>query len=260
MGFYSENFELNFKVLTRIGLWDFRTRNLTKRQFYLFYQSFMLLFIALFNILEYIDLYVVKGDLEKFNYNLCSSVTTTVSFIRTLRNLYILPEINKLRKDLYKDAENETDQECRAILLKAAREIKFLNRLFYGMAYSLISCWLSAPLLDYRSGARKLPFRQWFPFDIQSTPNYEFAYIYQVLSCFLMTSNIVATDLSTFGYLIQISAEYNVLEKILRKLNAVYEKEYEIDKEKLEMKKLSNDEETSKIIRNAVYHHQQIIS
>lgn len=253
-----DSYELNFKILTRIGLWHTRSRNLVKRQLYFFYQSSIIFCVGLFNVLEYADLYVIRDDLGKFNYNLCSTVTTTINLIKTIRNLRVLPEINKLREDLYRDAEKETDEECKTIILKAAKEMRFLNRLFYGMTFSLISCWLSAPLLDYRSGARKLPFRQWFPFDIQSAYNYETAYIYQVVSCFYLASNIIAMDLAAFGFLIQISAEYEILQNIVKKINGIYKEEYGwMDEEKSGMKIASK---TNKMIRSAVHHHQQIIT
>lgn len=252
-----QHFDFNFNLLTRLGFWNIQTRSSAKRRFYCFFQSFMIVFFSSFLILQYIDLYVSRNDLEKFNFNLCSTVTLTVTLIKNLRSMYKLGDINKLRKDLYRDADNETDQECKAILVKASLEMRFINRLFYGMCYLLIAGWLSTPLIDYKSGARKLPIRQWFPFDIQPTPNYELAYTYQVLSCIFFVSTIVASDLSTFGLLIQISTEYDILNSILRKLNTVYEN---IDKEERGIKfKYSSHRDTAEIIRDVVRHHQQII-
>lgn len=256
MASYSETFNTNFKILKLIGLWNVKTNSVTKNQIYFFYQIFMLLFIALFIILELFDLYFNRHDFEKFNFNLCSTITTTITLLKTLRGLQRLPEINHLRKNLNKYAEEETDDECKKIVGKAAGEMKFLNKLFYGMTGCLITVWLLTPLLDYKKGARKLPFRQYFPFELQTSPNYELAYLYQVFSCFILTSNIVSGDLAIFGFLISISYEYEILKKKLQKLNELYEKHE--NKEVVE-KGMNIEEKTLRIIKDVIGKHQQII-
>lgn len=253
MASYREIFDFNFKILRYIGLWNIETKSALKSNLYFIYQCFSLLLMTLYNILAIIDLYIIRHDIEKFNYNLCAILPTIMALMKTLRALQKLPDLNRLNDALKRDPELEENENCKKSLLKAAREMDFINKFYYIFDYIFISIWLLTPLLDEESGERKLPFRQWFPYNIQISPNYELTYIYQVISCFMTASNVVSSDLATYGFMIRISAEYDVLKYNLEKLNEVYEiEEFDVD----EIKK---DRETLRIIKSCVKHHQEII-
>lgn len=248
MASYSENFDKNFKILTILGLWDLRIHNTFKNWFYYCYQIFSLLFLILFIILEYIDLYFVRHDLEKFNFNLCATVTTTATIMKTMRALQKFPDINGFRQDFNRDSEK--DKDYKKIILKASLEMKYLINFFYSLTFILIVIWSLTPLLDYKSGDWKLMYRQWYPFDVQQFLNYVIAYVYQVISLIIIASNVVASDLVVWCFMISMIAEYEILETDIRKINEVYEKHVET---------CVKDEMVLRIIKDVVAHHQRII-
>lgn len=180
------------------------------------------------------------------------TISASLHFFKFTTSLRNFPKIHQLNKDLVKSGEVETDEECQKIIANTLKELKMLSRAAYTMTYCLNSFWCLVPLMDYQRGIRKLPFRQWFPFDTQVSPNYEFAYFYQTLSGYLVVSEFVGTDLINLFFLIILSAKYEILQRKIEKLNEVYGDEVEDDKMKIK--------ETQEMIRCAVVYHQQIIS
>lgn len=255
MGSYGEIFNINFKVLQLFGLWTIETDSLLKKKLYYLYQRFSLLMIMLFCIQAYIDLYFVRHEIEKFTFNFCFAVVGGLIYFKSLNLTQILPGASGLRENLNRNAEEENDEECKKILSKASYEIKILNVLVHSMGVMVMLMLYIAPLF-HRSGIRNLPIRQWFPFDIQISPNYELAFLYQILFSFPIAMIELEIDLSLIGLTISLSAEYDILKKNVEKNFS------EIYKEKAKgVKNLDQstaDAKTLEIIRNSVVRHQEI--
>lgn len=253
MALYSETFNFNFKVLRYIGLWTLKTNNNLAKQCYFLYQTFSLFIITSFVVLQYIDLYSIRNDIREFNFNLCATASATIYLFKTFRILKKLPLITRLREDLNCDAENETDENCKKVFNKAASEMNSLNKLFYIMLYTLFFSWAFGPLVDFKSSEKKLPIRQWFPFDVKISPYYEYAHFYQITSGFFVITKIVTIDLVTFGFMMSLSAEYDVLNEKIKNFILFYGNS-ERDHASFQ------DKNGTALIKNFIDNHQKIIS
>lgn len=249
---YSENFTANFKILKFFGLWTLETDSLLKKRLYSLYQRFLPSLIMLFAIQQYIDLYIVRHEFEKFNINFCLTAEVTLVFFKILRFTQIIPGVRALREKLNKNAKEEYDVEFKKILSIASSEIKILNLLLHatGCIFSVM-LWMVPLFLFHQSGIKNLPARQWFPFDIQVSPNYESAFLYQVLFTFPVTMIPTDVDLSVIGFMISLSAEYEILKRnVERKFNEIY-KDENVDPSVADAK-------TLEVIRDLAVRHQEI--
>lgn len=254
MASYSEIFNLNFKILYFLGLWTLETDNFLKKKLYYLYQQTSLFIIMVFGVQQYIDLYIFRHDMEKFTFNFCLVTLVTLIFFKSLRLTQFISGVSALREKLNENAEEENDDECKKILSKAAFEIKILNILVHSSGCFICGLICVSPLLD-KSGTRNLAIRQWFPFDIQVSPNYEFASLYQVLLIFPIAIIELEIDLSVFGFIISLSAEYEILKRRLEEFTEIYKETEDGD---YKMNQNVQDAKTFEIFRDAVIQHQQI--
>lgn len=254
MASYSEIFNTNFKILRFLGFSTLKTNSLLKKKLYSLYQRSLLFIMMIFNTQQYIGLYIVRHEIEKFSYNFCVATVVTLIFFKALKFARIVPSVNALREKLNRNTEEENDNECEKILAKAAYEMKILNRLFHPNGFILILIMAAAAILD-KSSSRNLPVWQWFPFDIQGSPNYELAFLYQELMCFLMANIELENNLSLFGFIISMSAEYEILEINLKKFNEIY-KENMNNVENVDQ--IAKNAKVLEIIKNVAVRHQQI--
>ena len=166
-----------------------------------------------------------------------------MGILKLLRNLQKLFELKNLRKDLIR---MEAYDDYKEIFLKSAKEMKLINELIYSVGYSTVLFYLSTPLLDNKFGTKNLPLRQWFPFDVKVTPNYELAYFYQTFyGFFICLATCMSCELCFFSYMIKISAEYDILEKNIQDINQIFFS--------------GNDSKVLEMLKKAADHHQRII-
>ena len=215
----NSTFDINFTVLKLFGFWALDNEgNKLKNRIYVIYRWFGVAGYALCLSLQLIDLYFVMDDNEKMITNLCLTISVANGFSKLLRNLQKLSELKNLRQEL---TRMEGYDDYKEIFSKATKEMKFMNGACYAAMYSLLFFYILTPLLDDETKSKNLPFRQWFPFDVKVTPNYELAYFYQVFYIFFTGSHFLFWELCFYAYIIKISAEYDILEKNIQDINQI---------------------------------------
>lgn len=251
MASYSKTFNISFKILKFIGLWALETDNSLKKNLHYFYRCFSLLIVTLTIFSQFVDLYTVRHDRKKICLNLIISSQMAVGVLMNLMARKRISENNALREDLNRNAEEENDERCKNILSKSAVEMKYLIRIYIWPSYLAFAVLCLFPLFGFESGIGGLIFRQWLPFDVKVSPNYELLYLYQIYVIFVMGSHACSLNLALLGFKISLSAEYDVLQRYLEKINEMYNEE----KDNNELDENMKEE----IIKNIVIRHQQIL-
>lgn len=254
MASYNEIFQTNFKILKVFGLWTLETDGLLKKKLYNWYRRCLVFIIMIFVIQQYTDLYIIRHDVEKITFNICMNAGTTIAFFKIVRFNRILPGVASLRGKLNRNADEKNDEECKNILSRAAYEMKSLNILVHSTG-----CIFAVTMYIFsffnQSGTRSLPLRQWYPFDIKISPNYELVFLYQVLITFSMATIAIDIDLSALGIMISMAAEYEILK---RKIEKSFSEMYKQDVKGVQYVDQSLDEESVGIIKDLAVRHQEI--
>lgn len=246
-------FNFGINILIIFGLWKLNTNNAVKVRVYSSYQKFMwIVFMALFNISQLADFYMVMFDLEKISINCRGTLITSMSLFASLDMISHFRHISDLKRAFDEDDENNKDVE--EIYSRARREMKTVNRFFSFSIYFSLTWWLLAPLLDKNPEGRKLPFRQWIPFDLKALSNYYVVYVIQVVSSYYVRSFVLGSGSLALGFFIRITAKYEILERKIKIINQIC-----CFKSNGLIWKYVKERRMSKLIKEIVADHQEIL-
>ncbi|KAJ3663412.1 hypothetical protein Zmor_007678 [Zophobas morio] len=76
---------------------------------------------------------------------------------------------------------------------------------------TMVIFWLCRPFLDNSYKNYELPIFSWYPFDVKSTPWYQFAYIYQIISIIFMAIANLNLDSLSLSLMVYIGTQCDIL-------------------------------------------------
>lgn len=251
-------FSINFNRHKYFGFWKIETKSVVKRFCYSIYRFLAMTWITFFTILQLLDLYDASQNLHDFSTNLCGTSTSVFTVTKSYIMLFNVKRIELIRETFRNDLnipKEEFDDEDKKILRKSATGILQVTKAFFGLVVPTILCWILIPLID-KSGERKLPLRFWFPIDMTMSPNYEFIYIYQAAGLWIFAVNVLTIDLITFGLIVQVCAQFEILEKRIRSIDRLY---CSTSRSNFIGGPVSREKRAMNLLKKSVVHHQKIL-
>ena len=140
---YIKNFDLNYKILTILGLWSLNTKNPIKKFLYFFYRLISFTFFSIILILFLLNLFINEID-EKIIFNILMTSVTITCFLKSLRGLQKYEKIQNLRKDLNDCVKYETDEDFKKILKKSLGGNEIFFTFYFTVWFGVIlscCCW-----------------------------------------------------------------------------------------------------------------------
>ncbi|XP_015181226.1 PREDICTED: odorant receptor 13a-like [Polistes dominula] len=200
-----------------LGIWpNERKINETSSYLVLLPLSMMLLFI---NIPQTINLYFIWGDIDLIIENLSiGNMTVFIAILKTIIFWFSGGSIRILLTNMEKDRkETNAKNEVRRMMKIAniCRRISIVCTLTY---YMVIILFIILHLLLIRYIGRILIIRSYFPYNIQSTPNYELTIFAQILAACCTGGVYTSVDTFVATLVFHLCGQLNNLKHSLRDL------------------------------------------
>ncbi|KAL2739229.1 odorant receptor 13a-like [Vespula maculifrons] len=200
-----------------LGIWPKERKiNETSSYLVLLPLSVMLLII---NIPQTIDLYNVWGDIDLIVENLSlGNVTVLIAVLKTAIFWFSGESISVLLSDMEVDRqETNTEEEARRMMriAKICRRISIGCTLTY---YVIIILFVILHLLLIRYIGRILIIRSYFPYNVQSAPNYELTIFAQTLAAWCVGGVYTSVDTFVATLVFHVCGQLKNLKQRLRDL------------------------------------------
>lgn len=175
-------------------------------------------------VLGFIDLYFSWDDFEKISFNLCTTFLVTGTLAKNFLLSLNISEINELRRNLFLDSLELSDEKEIEITSKFKKMYLTLGRFLYFCVILLLGAWLISSICSLKWGPRELPFPLWLPLDLNNDSHFAFGFIFHAVSCIYVGAETISADLCIFSLIFQITAQFRILEKNIAKINEFYDK------------------------------------
>lgn len=216
-------FSKNFDRLKYVGGWRIESQNSIKAKLYKIFQISSIIFLLVAITLQLIDFWLVFGDLEKMVYNFSALVLVTMATIKIFLSIFQSDVLNEFRLNLWRDYNKFNDYNDKLIKKDAVKQFKLLLIIFYGEGIGCFTFILTFAYFSYKWGPRELPFPAFVPFSKNDTLLYNIAFTAQALLACIILLGVVETDMILVGFLIQIIAQYKILNQKVLKINEIYD-------------------------------------
>ena len=238
-------YEFPFNLLKIIGIWKLDTKIRWKIQIYrVYYISVWVGFLTMYSVTQFIDLYLVRNDLQKISFNCCGSMITVMGVINGFvfkRKLRVIQDLRRKFEESEKSSVEEYSQ--------ALSEMIFMNKFYTVSVFFISTCWPLVPLLDPEK--RKLPYPQRLPVNLRPLSTYITICVAQFLIGYYVTAYILGSGLIAFGFMIRIIAEYKILKKDLRYIKSGCSEGCK--------RNLMDEDEIVKLVKKIIAKHQDIL-
>ncbi|XP_046815752.1 uncharacterized protein LOC124422862 [Vespa crabro] len=210
-----------------LGIWpEERKYNQASSYLILLPLSMMLLFIG---IPQTIDLYFIWGDIDLTTENLSvGNMTVLLAIIKATIFWFSGESISVLLSNMEEDRkEANTEEETRRMMsiAKISRKISIACTLTYDV---LVILFVILHFLLVHYIGRILIMRSYFPYNIQSTPNYELTVFAQTLAACCMGNAYTSVDTFLAMLVLHVCGQFENLGNQLRDLRRGNDNEFYI--------------------------------
>ena len=210
---------LSTKILEVGGLWyTGKTENIS----YDLYQKFVLVYINLWILCNYTQLYHSRNNFQELLEMMCITISYSLFLLRIYVYIFKKEQVGYVVKKISQNFiihENKLTLENLNIIrntLQQARKLIFMYAIFFligNMIYTVLTPMiLSATAMNNSTEtSRVLPAKLWLPIDQQVSPNYEILYgVFTVTSLFVGWL-FFSIDILFFVVMIYITGQFTLL-------------------------------------------------
>ena len=215
-------FSKYFDYLTYVGAWEYKTKVRWIEIAFYTYRVFCFFVFAVAILFQLLDLWIAIGSLEKMTYNMSTSVIVLYTILRLIALLKKKKTVDKLRINLWNDFNKSDDETDETIKKMAVKRMDFAAKMFHIAAIIFYPVWIGFAYFSYLWGPRELPFPIYYPADYDDPVAYDVVFILEIISGAIILCVSIEINLLVFGILLQISAQYKILQKNIIKLGENY--------------------------------------
>lgn len=167
-----------------------------------------------------VESYLTRDNLEEFAESFTLFITQTKNSVKII-SLFV--HRNRVLKIIKYAGENFFIHDK---ILSAEERFLISGYLRSAKRYAFIFLALWALCLTFESGSKRtednvgrvMPIKIWVPFDTKQSPYYELGYVYNTLSCIVISWNVALTDALFFSIIVNMTAQFELLGNSLRTL------------------------------------------
>ncbi|KAJ8979189.1 hypothetical protein NQ317_016823 [Molorchus minor] len=229
-----EYFKKHIMWLTGMGINVIPVDNVWYKWIYKLYSVIILTYVFLYFVLEVIDT-VKSVNFTSMMFGLCHTVTHILALVKMI--LLIVKKKNvrnmllKLESKYFKPNMERGGEEEFRLINSAIKRANIHAEVFKYIALSIIGSRGLFAIFDkgtyvevlneeyniteYRH-MRTLPYKAWFPTDLNKSPAYELMFVYQISCLTLYGLYIGFVDAVIYGLMFHMTMQYIILNKVLQ--------------------------------------------
>ncbi|XP_044739802.1 putative odorant receptor 85e [Chrysoperla carnea] len=161
-----------------------------------------------------------NGELIKITEGLINSLLYIVGTIQIIYFQIRAKDLLKLVKQLNQTFRYESAHSLETITMQSSYEYakKLTIHWSWICVVSALGWMLNPFLMDSPDGKRLIPLKSWYPFDYQTSPNYELVYGLQGIGQIILGSAFGNLDCMFMTMVILTSGQYNLLRSSLKNI------------------------------------------
>ncbi|KAJ3663386.1 hypothetical protein Zmor_007661 [Zophobas morio] len=236
---WRKTINVNLVVLRFVGLWP-AGYEVYKMDLYLLYSTFTsITIIGGHNLSQIVNIYYVYADLEALSGTIFIAATNIFAVVKRYFFIRNLKLIKKLFITLNTYQFRPTISRHLPLVNRSVRSWKTAYFSFCLIVYSNVTLWSIVPIINHWVKDHKLPFEAWYPFKTDLSPNYELAYVYQLICIWFITVSNLNLDTFIYAFMMFIGIQCDIL----------------ID----DLKHLEDDKNFGRKLTNCIKHHEEIL-
>lgn len=178
-------------------------------------------FMVLFNIMEYVNLVMVSGDLDKMLAVSYLLVTNSTQLLQLVLYFYYSKDIQAMIDEMNDDVFQPKTEEDMVIIKKHIDGYTSVSKFYMGVTVGACILFGTFPIIDGKINQHELPFDYFYPYDTKQSPAYEMTFLYQTISMLYHGVTHVAQDSLYTGSMDFIGTQMDILANNLSKLENV---------------------------------------
>jgi hypothetical protein len=168
-----------------------------------------------------VESYLTRNDLQEFPESFALFITQAKNLAKLISIFVHRKKILKIIKYASENFFIHDKILSAEELLLTGRHLRHARRctFIFWVQWALLLALESYSARTTDSAERNMPIKVWVPFDTKQSPYYELGYVYNTLSCIIISWNVALTDTLFFTIIVHITAQFELLGNSLRTLN-----------------------------------------
>lgn len=167
-----------------------------------------------------VESYLTRNNLEEFAESFAIFITQSKNSVKIIslfvHRKKILKIIKRAGENFFSHDKILSPEERFLIsrYLRSAKRNAFIFLALWALCLTLQSCSNRTT----ENAGRDMPIKIWVPFDTKQSPYYELGYVYNTLSCIVISWNVALMDTLFFVIIVHMTAQFELLGISLRTL------------------------------------------
>jgi hypothetical protein len=167
-----------------------------------------------------VESYLTRNNLEEFSESFALFITQVKNSVKIISIFVHRKKVLKIIKyagENFFIHENILSAEEGLLISRYLRRAKRYTFIFW-VQWALCLTFESGSKRTSDNAERDMPIKMWVPFDTKQSPYYELGYVYNTLSCIVISWNVALTDTLFFVIIVYMTAQFELLGSSLRTL------------------------------------------
>jgi hypothetical protein len=168
-----------------------------------------------------VESYLTRNDLQEFPESFALFITQAKNLVKMV-SLFVhrkkILKIIKYASENFFIHDDILSAEERLLISRHLSHVKRYTFIFW-IQWALCLGLESYSMRTTDNAEGKMPIRVWVPFDTKQSPYYELGYVYNTLSCIIVSWNVALADTLFFTIIVHMTAQFELLGNFLKNLD-----------------------------------------
>ncbi|XP_063925997.1 odorant receptor 94b-like [Zophobas morio] len=210
--------KINILKLKVVGLWPKGDKTYEFNVYTLWAAVSFTCIIFAHNFFQVVNIIFHMDDLQAVTATIYLNLSELLGMLKGYHVFQNMGLLKKLMVTLNSDLFQPKNVRQRQLIEPNLKIWRYNYILYWGMSGGAIFFWITFPILDNSVKDYRLPFMAWYPFDTRTSPNYEIAYMHQVIGILFVATSTLGVDTLIAALNMYTGAQLDILCDDLRHL------------------------------------------
>lgn len=215
---WKETIKINILKLKFVGLWPKGDETFKFNLYGLWTTISFTCIIFSHNFFQAVNIYFILDDLKAVTATIFLNLSELLGIVKSYYLIQNMAILKQLMITLNGPRFQPKNRRQKQLIEPNLKFWKLIYNIYWIMSGGAIFLWATFPILDKSVKDHRLPFMAWYPFDTTVSPNYEIAYVYQIIGVIFVASSTLGVDTLIAALSMYIGAQIDILCDNLRHL------------------------------------------
>ncbi|RZB40986.1 7tm 6 domain containing protein [Asbolus verrucosus] len=241
---WKRTIQVNIFLLRILGLWPAGDGSY-KCSPYTFYEMFVLLFFEIGHIsVQTVNIFLILNNLQALTGTIFVSLMEMLGVLKSYCLIKNMGKLKQLLITLNSDLFQPKDLQQRNLIRPNLNAWTTVVSSFWFLTLIWLFFYNFSPILDKTSKEYRLPFWAWYPYNTETSPQYELTYLHQFIGITYLTMINVNIDTLIAALNMYIGAQFDIICDNVRHFH-----NHETD----------TSADANKKIKHCIHHHREVL-